>query len=83
MKIRTSFVSNSSSSSFIIMKRYLTSKQIREIRHHCDTSINFSDAWEITEDEYEISGKTWMDNFDMRRHLEKIGVDMSKVEWDE
>jgi hypothetical protein len=81
MKIRNGFVSNSSSSSFVIAKGFLSQYQIDKIYHHADNleenenlSPDKDDAWDITEDEYLIKGYTSMDNFDMREYLLSIGI---------
>ena len=90
MKLRTGFVSNSSSSSFMIEKVNLTKEQIEAIRDHSDfarrhmyESIEWpGDAWTITEDDYCIKGSTSMDNFDMEIFLRLIGVDETDVFFD-
>lgn len=88
MKIRYDFVTNSSSSSFLIAKKYLDHDQIKAIRNHSELGeklgINYSEeSWGIEENNSYITGSTWMDNFDMEEFLEKIDVDMDKVEWSE
>jgi hypothetical protein len=92
MKIRDGFVSNSSSSSFVINKKCLTEEQLDAIRNHIEyAKNNFSDfddigyvteglVWSIKEKESEIYMSTSMDNFDMYTFLLKIGVDESKIE---
>ena len=90
MKIRLGFVSNSSSASFVINKRYLTTSQIFAIKnHYLDDSFvrheycDSGDRWTIHEDEYEVRGSTCMNNFDMHEFFEKIGVNEEHVKWEE
>jgi len=102
MKIRNGFVSNSSSSSFVINKNFISNDQLIKIKNHIAESkkidqayeINWSededfflqpfnaencDAWDITENEDEVMGFTIMDNFDMDRFLELIGIPQSII----
>jgi hypothetical protein len=72
-------VSNSSSSSFVLLKIRLKAAQIFAIRHHIELGKELGikycspkDAWEITEDDNTIKLDTFMDNFDMNCFLEKI-----------
>ena len=89
MKVRLGFVSNSSSASFVIYKRNLSKLQIMAIKSHY-ISLDFIrdgrhswDEWHIHEDDYEIRGYTSMDNFDMHKYLEKIGVNEEHINWKE
>lgn len=94
MKIRNGFVSNSSSSSFVINKKWLSPHQLELIHKHIakgkrvlweqhDYAVDESDAWEISETDTTISGDTSMDNFDMEFYLREIvKVDMSKIEFE-
>lgn len=89
MKIRNGFVSNSSSSSFVINKRYLSRHQIEQIHNHIEVSrewIRFDwcdEPWAIEEDEHLLVGSVWMDNFPMDEFLRRIGVDEDHVWWEE
>lgn len=96
MKTKTDFVTNSSSSSFVIATEHLTMEQITMIHDHIETALmiekkhpnidfgypNHRDAWTITELNGQISGNTIMDNFDMMGFLQFIGVPMDLVEYD-
>ena len=87
MKYRKGFVTNSSSSSFIIAKKYLDSEQIEAIWKHSKLGERFgmpfanSDSWNIRENDDFITGHTYMDNFDMYDFLKKIGVIESHITW--
>lgn len=88
MKTRSGFVSNSSSSSFVIKKYYLSPHQIEQIHNHSylgkKMGIEYAntDPWSITENEDTISGHTYMDNFDMGEFLRNIFA-ADNVEWSE
>ena len=88
MKTRLGFVSNSSSSSFVIRKVALTRLQIVAIRHHGVVGkwfdMDHGDMmWEIEEGGGEIRGHTWMDNFSMYDFFEAIGVVSEDVEMED
>ena len=90
MKVRLGCVSNSSSSSFVLDKRRCTEEQLAAVRDH----INYADdhfvgfytseysAWDITEKIDELRGFTWMDNFDMKVFLDKLGIPEDAAEFD-
>lgn len=88
MKTRSDYVTNSSSSSFIISKKYLDEEQAEAIKNHRVLAErlgldSFDDPWDIEENDDYITGYTCMDNFDMYEFLEKIEVPSEKVHWDE
>jgi hypothetical protein len=67
----------------------ITGKQLKQIIAHpvkgkkMGIDFSYSDAWDIEVDDEIVKGWTSMDNFDMREFLERIGVDMKKVSWDD
>ena len=82
MKVRNGFVSNSSSSSFMILKNNLTKEQIEKIKNHIAVvnenkeefnDVSFytepNDAWQITENALSIMGKTWMGQIPMAKAM--------------
>ena len=90
MKIRNGFVSNSSSSSFIIDKNKITDLQKSLIYNHIEKAESMfkiysyeGDRWDIYETEDQIAGYTFMNNFNMCEFFEKIGINPEDVEWDE
>lgn len=90
MKIRNGFVSNSSSSSFIILLSVLNDLQKEMIYDHIylgkeidnelkekgnQTRYVYYDEWFIEEDELSLWAHTSMDNFDLEGFLiEEVGI---------
>jgi hypothetical protein len=88
MKRRHGFVSNSSSSSFVIQRDDVTSNQVILIRDHSAHGAKLGldypeDAWDIEVTDSEVRGSTIMDNFDMGEFLRKIDVPDKVVTWAE
>jgi hypothetical protein len=89
MKVRIGFVSNSSSSSFIIPRSILSDTQVYEIQNHVEVAKNLGIdgceccPWGITVSDKFVSGFTVMNDFDMYTFLQAIGVNLSEVEFDE
>jgi len=98
MKIKSDFVTNSSSASFVISKDDLTDLQIMLIHNHFEVGIavleregkrsnwiiNAWDEWNVRESKNEINGYTTMDNFDMMWYLTKIiRIPREKIKYDD
>lgn len=89
MKTRSDFVTNSSSSSFIIEKKNLDEDQLKAIRMHyiLGTKLNIpyadTDYWDLSENNKYISGYTDVDNFSFEEFFEKIGVPEHVIFWDD
>lgn len=86
MKIRSGFVSNSSSSSFVVSLRKLSPEQFCKIVNHEKWGEKLGiqypdDTWNITIEKGILHGYTSMDNFDMRTFLDKLNV--TDIKWGE
>ena len=83
MKIRSFFVSNSSSSSFTIKLCDITAEQylkIIDLEDHNEDFIEYPWTLEVLEDS--ICGDTDMDNFDMETFLiEILKIPEDKINW--
>ncbi|WP_097005350.1 hypothetical protein [Lacrimispora amygdalina] len=86
MKFRADFVTNSSSSSFLICKKNLSDNQIKAINNHSELGKKLGlsyaeEEWSIDESDNFISGHTGMDNFQISELFDIIGVSNSVI-WD-
>lgn len=88
MKVRVDFVTNSSSSSFVISKKHLDEEQILAIKQHISLgkkldmyNCDLENAWDIDENDEYIGFYTPQDNFDMLHFLDIIGVKSEYICW--
>jgi hypothetical protein len=88
MKVRQGFVSNSSSSSFVVAKAYLTGLQIGQLIEFCEHPVGeYRDTWNITVDEYNVRGFTCMNNNmsdegGLEDWMTKRGFPMPAIVWE-
>ena len=91
MKIKIDFVTNSSSSSFVLIKKFLSEMQIILIKNHIEAGhlfykeyphldFGFADYWCVKELDDTIELTTSMDNFDMKFFLTIINVPDEAIE---
>ena len=86
-KIRRGFVSNSSSSSFIISKDLLTEEQLVELLSLNNHLIGqWSDQWDIYEDDNTVRGFTSMNNGrdedGLEYQLKMLKFPIDKFKWE-
>ena len=87
MKKREGFVSNSSSSSFIVSLDALSARQLLLIQNHVEEGEKRNmawaspwDAWTVEVNSANVVMSTFMDNFDMHKFLLSIGVKEDDIE---
>jgi hypothetical protein len=82
MKVRNGFVSNSSSSSFMVSRDNVSLSQIDKIMNCEEAAKDMKDLdfledsklWDISISTNFISFDTYMDNFNMKQFLLNIGI---------
>jgi predicted transcriptional regulator len=93
MKQRHGFVSNSSSSSFVLKTRTLTEFQLKAVMQYeeyaekfmrLDKINDYIEGWTIEHDKSNgvIKGDTFMDNFEMDAYLVKLGIAASEFKFE-
>jgi hypothetical protein len=75
LKIKSDFITNSSSASFIVRIDYSTCKQRSLLNDMEDTGWRIIDTYPV------MFGSTDMDNFGMEDHLKENGFPMEKIEF--
>ena len=85
MKIRKSFITNSSSASFVVQKKFLSPNQINRIKNFIMSDEYHDMPWTIREYQDRIEGETQMDNGDLWDIIfNEIGIPYKENEnWDE
>ena len=81
MKIRNGFVSNSSSSSFVIAKTALSEEQIEKLLEYNESEDNW-DGWHIEEEEFFIRGTTIMDNDSIGPFIDSLNIPPKSIHFD-
>lgn len=82
MKIRTGFVSNSSSASFIIDTYFISGYQLMEIKKYIEDPKKNTDEWSLHENGSRLEGFTICDNEGFRKFLQEINVSDNAIEWE-
>jgi len=90
MKIRNGFVSNSSSSSFVVSLDKISDKDMAILMSYSseisadEVNRAWTDSWSITVDTQRgvIRGYTTMDNGDLDEFLKSRGVDVDLFIWE-
>ena len=85
MKIRSGFVSNSSSASFIINLDDITKIQLFQIvDYECQApkmGFEYCEGWRFKQKNNKIFGDATIDNMDMDEYLCKIGIDKMDIQY--
>ena len=82
MKVRNGFVSNSSTSSFVIAKEALSELQIKSLLEYAESEDN-CDGWSIREEKFFIKGYTIMDNGSIDPFIESLNIPEGSINYED
>jgi hypothetical protein len=86
MKIRSGFVSNSSSSSFIVSLKDISASDLKKIFDYSDNKSTelpiCRDGWSFSVEGDVLHGFTIMDNDDLDKYLKEQNISTEKFQWE-
>ena len=80
MRKRLGFVSNSSSSSFVIKLKDISGEQLEKILNNKEA---IEAGWSFSVEDSKVEGYVTIDNYSMHDFLQEINVPERVIEWEE